>query len=212
MSARVLSEPWPTRPFPEVSRPSAPMLRSSLLATPLGPCQQCSPTPTCSKYSAVVSRLGLFRPAALLPSGWEVEIIRSEPFTDGTVSWVTTLPRLSRICVPTTSRTRMRRIRAVRRNLDPGSRCYRKDVLRVDETHLPAPPATAEAKEELLRFAIEGRKRVKDRILRIDHTMDAVSFGYRDVAGTWHEVATQEELDFPHPYNLRLARATPRQY
>ena len=33
--------------------------------------------------------------------------------------------------------------------------------------------------EEILRFAIEGRKRVKDQILRIDDTMAAVNFGYQ---------------------------------
>ena len=58
--------------------------------------------------------------------------------------------------------------------------------------------ATVET-ENLLHFAIGGRKRVKDQILRIDRTMDAVKFGYTDSTGTWHGVTTQEELGFPAP-------------
>jgi ATP-dependent Lon protease len=54
--------------------------------------------------------------------------------------------------------------------------------------------------EELLRFAIEGRKRVKDQILRIDTTMSAVKFGYTDVGGTWHSVTTLEEDEYPAYY------------
>lgn len=42
----------------------------------------------------------------------------------------------------------------------------------------PDERATAEEIEEVLRFAIEGRKRVKDQILRIDATMPDMKFGY----------------------------------
>ena len=44
----------------------------------------------------------------------------------------------------------------------------------------PHGEATPEEIEEILRFAIEGRKRVKDQILRIDSTMADVKFGYLD--------------------------------
>ena len=44
----------------------------------------------------------------------------------------------------------------------------------------PDGKATPTEIEELLRFAIEGRKRVKDQILRIDTTMADVNFGYTD--------------------------------
>jgi ATP-dependent Lon protease len=46
----------------------------------------------------------------------------------------------------------------------------------------PSGEATQGDIEELLRFAIEGRKRVKDQILRIDPTMADVIFGYTDAA------------------------------
>ncbi len=65
---------------------------------------------------------------------------------------------------------------------------------------------TGEAAEDevrtLLEFAIEGRKRVKDSILRIDATMrdTPVRFRYSDTAGTWHDVATLEESQYPQLY------------
>jgi ATP-dependent Lon protease len=65
---------------------------------------------------------------------------------------------------------------------------------------------TGEASESdirtLLEFAIEGRKRVKDSILRIDATMrdTAVRFRYADKQGAWHEVATLEESQYPQLY------------
>ena len=57
----------------------------------------------------------------------------------------------------------------------------------------PHGEATRDEIEEVLRFAIEGRKRVKDQILRIDTTMAEVKFGYLDEAGEWHAVTTLEE-------------------
>ncbi|MCH8559663.1 BREX system Lon protease-like protein BrxL [Nesterenkonia sp. DZ6] len=65
---------------------------------------------------------------------------------------------------------------------------------------------TGEADEEevhtMLEFAIEGRKRVKDSILRIDATMrdTPVHFRYVDKAGVWHDVATREERQYPQLY------------
>ncbi|MCI1642213.1 MAG: BREX system Lon protease-like protein BrxL [Actinomyces sp.] len=66
----------------------------------------------------------------------------------------------------------------------------------------PTGEATPEEIEELLRFAIEGRKRVKDQILRIDATFDPVNFGYTDKAGDWHPVTTLEEDEYPTYYRM----------
>jgi ATP-dependent Lon protease len=67
----------------------------------------------------------------------------------------------------------------------------------------PAGEATREEIEEILRYAIEGRKRVKDQILRIDSTMAEVKFGYLDTDGTWHDVETFEENEYPAYYHRR---------
>jgi len=67
----------------------------------------------------------------------------------------------------------------------------------------PHGEATTEEIEEILRFAVEGRKRVKDQILRIDSTMTEVKFGYLDKAGEWHAVTTLEEDEYPTYYHQR---------
>ncbi|MGO3778005.1 MAG: BREX system Lon protease-like protein BrxL [Canibacter sp.] len=66
----------------------------------------------------------------------------------------------------------------------------------------PTGEASEEEIRELLEFAIEGRKRVKDSILRIDATMrdNPVNFRYSDHAGTWTDVVSLEESQYPHLY------------
>ncbi len=67
----------------------------------------------------------------------------------------------------------------------------------------PHGDAEPEEVEEILRFSVEGRKRVKDQILRIDATMAEVEFGYFDSAGEWYPVTTLEEDEFPTYYKRR---------
>ena len=67
----------------------------------------------------------------------------------------------------------------------------------------PHGEATRDEIEEILRFAIEGRKRVKDQILRIDATMAGVKFGFTDKTGAWSPVTTLEEQEYPGYYNQR---------
>lgn len=66
----------------------------------------------------------------------------------------------------------------------------------------PTGEATKDEVRALLEFAIEGRKRVKDSILRIDTTMrdTPVSFRYSDKADNWHDVACLEESQYPQLY------------
>ncbi|SDF46484.1 ATP-dependent Lon protease [Cellulosimicrobium cellulans] len=66
----------------------------------------------------------------------------------------------------------------------------------------PLGEASEEEVRALLEFAIEGRKRVKDSILRIDATMrdNPVRFRYVDKAGVRHDVVTLEESQYPRLY------------
>jgi ATP-dependent Lon protease len=57
----------------------------------------------------------------------------------------------------------------------------------------PHQEAPRQEVEELLRFAIEGRKRVKDQLMRIDSTYADVRFGYRAGDGNTVQVKTLEE-------------------
>ncbi|WP_042377464.1 BREX system Lon protease-like protein BrxL [Gordonia alkanivorans] len=66
----------------------------------------------------------------------------------------------------------------------------------------PTGEATDDEVRVLLEFAIEGRKRVKDSILRIDATMrdTPVHFRYTDKGGALHDVVTLEESQYPQLY------------
>lgn len=69
----------------------------------------------------------------------------------------------------------------------------------------PQGGATEQETEELLRFAIEGRKRVKDQLMRVDATYAKVVFSYRDVAGNTKSVTTLEEEEYPGYYHKTIA-------
>lgn len=62
----------------------------------------------------------------------------------------------------------------------------------------PDKKATVEEKEELLKFAIEGRKRIKNQILKIDTTAEKVNFNYTNKDGQVINVKTTEEIQYPH--------------
>jgi ATP-dependent Lon protease len=52
--------------------------------------------------------------------------------------------------------------------------------------------------EELLAFSLEGRRRVKEQILKIDETFVPVEFSYFDKdSGKEHKVVTPEEIQYP---------------
>lgn len=58
--------------------------------------------------------------------------------------------------------------------------------------------------EEVLRVAMEGRKRVKDQLLRIDATYPKVNFAYLDQQGVERAVTTLEEEEYPGAYHRRV--------
>mgnify|MGYP004668112909 FL=1 len=66
----------------------------------------------------------------------------------------------------------------------------------------PGRNETAEEAAEIVEFALELRKRVKDTLIRIDETFERVDFAYRlKDGGAWKRVATLEELDYPTTYH-----------
>jgi len=71
----------------------------------------------------------------------------------------------------------------------------------------PTGEATEDEVRALLEFAIEGRKRVKDSIMRIDATMrdTPVQFRYSETTGVWHDVSTLEERQYPTLYRREWA-------
>lgn len=145
--------------------------------------------------SAYLDRLHFYIP------GWEIDTIRGEMFSHGYGFVVDYIAEVLKSM----------------RNLDYSDR-YQKhftlgsDISTRDRDGIhktfsglmkllyPHEQATAEEIEEILQFAIEGRKRVKDQILRIDDTMTSVKFGYKSHAGQWIGVTTLEEEEYPAHY------------
>ncbi len=54
--------------------------------------------------------------------------------------------------------------------------------------------------EEILAFSTEGRKRVKDQLMRIDSTYAEVDFSYDNSEGKTKSVTTLEEREYPNYY------------
>lgn len=143
--------------------------------------------------------------------GWEVDTIRNEMFSSGYGFVVDYIAEVLKSM----------------RNLDYSDRYQQHFTLGSDITTrdrdgihktfsglmkllFPHEQATAAEIEEILRFAVEGRKRVKDQILRIDSTMAAVNFGYETAGGGWSAVTTLEEDEYPTLYH-RGGPSAPRE-
>jgi len=69
----------------------------------------------------------------------------------------------------------------------------------------PHGAASKEEVEDLLKYTVEGRKRVKDQLMRIDSTYAAVRFSYLDKEGQAKPVTTLEEEEYPHYYYKTVA-------
>ncbi len=69
----------------------------------------------------------------------------------------------------------------------------------------PQGGASKDEIEEVLKYSIEGRKRVKDQLFRLDTTYAAVNFSYSDMQGNSTTVATLEEIEFPNYFHKTVA-------
>ncbi|WP_411815460.1 BREX system Lon protease-like protein BrxL [Gordonia sp. SND2] len=150
--------------------------------------------------SAFLDRLHFYIP------GWEVDTIRSEMFSDGYGFVVDYIAEVLKSMRNTDLSDRYQQ------HFTLGSDISTRDRDGIHKTFsglmkilYPHGEASQEEIEEILQFAIEGRKRVKDQILRIDSTMAAVKFGFQEADGTWHPVTTLEEDEYPNYYAGRHA-------
>lgn len=148
--------------------------------------------------SAYLDRLHCYIP------GWEVDTIRSEMFSDGYGFVVDYIAEVLKSMRDADYSDRYQQ------HFQLGSDISTRDRDGIHKTFsglmkiiYPHGEATKEQIEEILQFAVEGRKRVKDQILRIDSTMAEVKFGYNDKAGEWRAVTTLEEDEYPEYYHQR---------
>jgi ATP-dependent Lon protease len=134
--------------------------------------------------------------------GWEVDTIRSEMFSNGYGFVVDYIAEVLK------SMRNLDYSDRYQQHFTLGSDISTRDRDAIHKTFsglmkllYPHEQATAVEIEEILRFAIEGRKRVKDQIVRIDATMTDVKFGYNSFGGDWSAVTTLEEDEYPSYYH-----------
>ena len=144
--------------------------------------------------TAFLDRLHFYVP------GWEVDIIRGEMFTSGYGFVVDYLAEI---------------LKKLRNDdyshyytqyfeLDSAIATRDKDAIHKTFSGLmkiifPNLDATKEETQHLLEFAIEGRKRVKDQLLKIDETFMEVSFAYTDKeTQEKRKVETREGIQYPN--------------
>jgi ATP-dependent Lon protease len=146
--------------------------------------------------SAYLDRLHFYIP------GWEIDTIRGEMFSEGYGFVVDYIAEVLKAMRNTDYSDRYQQ------HFTLGSDISTRDRDGIHKTFsglmkilYPHGDAPKEEIEEILRLAIEGRKRVKDQILRIDTTMAEVKFGYLDKSGAWHAVTTLEEDQYPAYYH-----------
>jgi len=146
--------------------------------------------------SAFLDRLHFYIP------GWEVEIIRNEMFTSGYGFVVDYLAEILRKLRSYDYTHHYQDHFKISKDISTRDRDgINKTFSGLMKILFPAGEASKEDMELILEFSIEGRKRVKDQLLRIDTTYPEVMFGYSRLADhTEIKVQTAEEKAFPQHY------------
>lgn len=154
--------------------------------------------------SAFIDRLHTYIP------GWEVGVIRGEMFSNGYGFVVDYLAEILRHLRNDDYSDRYRS------NFDLSSDISTRDRDGVHKTFsglmkilFPSGEATPDEMEEILKLALEGRKRVKDQLMRLDTTYPEVDFSFSRKNGEKVCVATLEESEFPNFYHRRAGAAAP---
>ena len=155
--------------------------------------------------SAFLDRLHFYIP------GWEVDIIRGEMFSDGygfVVDYLAEILRNFRnFDFSQNYRTHFELLKDISTRDRDG---IQKTFSGMYKILFPHGEATRDEIEMLLRFAIEGRKRVKDQLMRIDTTYSAVRFGYSPSTGGPEKlVKTLEEEQYPQYNRGEASRPIP---
>lgn len=146
--------------------------------------------------SAFLDRIHFYIP------GWEVEIIRGEMFSDGygfVVDYLAEILRTLRNYDFTQKYNQEFQLLSDISTRDRDG--INKTFSGLIKILFPHGEASKDEIEMMLRFAIEGRKRVKDQLLRIDPTFTRVNFEYQPVNGdSAKPVKTLEEQTYPQHY------------
>jgi ATP-dependent Lon protease len=150
--------------------------------------------------SAFLDRIHCYIP------GWEVDIIRGEMFSGGYGFVVDYLAEILRALRNHDYSDRYRDYFSLSadissRDRDGVNKTF-SGLMKIIFPHGGASPAEI---EEILKFAMEGRKRVKDQLMRLDSTYTQVRFAYVNKAGQISPVTTLEEEEYPLYYHGIIA-------
>ena len=158
------------------------------------------PLPEKFHDSAFLDRIHSYIP------GWEVDVIRAEMFSAGYGFVVDYLAEILRSLRSHDYSDRYKALFTLGDDISTRDRDgINKTFSGLMKLLFPDGQASDVEIEEVLRCAIEGRKRVKDQLLRIDATYPEVRFAYSDAAGQQRLVHTLEEDEYPHQYHRRVA-------
>jgi ATP-dependent Lon protease len=150
--------------------------------------------------SAFIDRLHAYLP------GWEIDVIRGEMFTKGYGFIVDYLAEILRHLRSEDFSNRPDQFFRVSEKISTRDRdAIFKTMSGLLKLIFPGGGQTEAEVEELLRLAIESRKRVKDQLGRIDSTYPDVDFYYAGSDGEKRRVTTVEEEEYPQFYNLKPA-------
>jgi ATP-dependent Lon protease len=148
--------------------------------------------------SAFLDRLHFYIP------GWEVDIIRGEMFSDGYGFVVDYLAEILRTFRNHDYSQRYGEYFELLSDISTRDRdSINKTFSGLMKVLFPHGEATESEVEEVLRFAIEGRKRIKMQLMVIDPTYAKVRFGYIKLSdGKEYIVRTLEEKEYPQYFEL----------
>lgn len=146
--------------------------------------------------SAFLDRIHFYIP------GWEVDIIRGEMFSSGYGFVVDYLAEILRTLRNYDYSDRYEPHFALSPDISTRDRDgINKTFSGLMKLLFPNGQANKDDIETLLAFSIEGRKRVKDQLMRLDTTYADVIFSYTDNGGNVTPIITLEEREYPKYYN-----------
>jgi ATP-dependent Lon protease len=153
--------------------------------------------------SAFLDRLHFYIP------GWEIDIIRGEMFSDGYGFVVDYLAEVLRHLRNQDYSDQYQEYFQLSSQISTRDRdAIHKTFSGLMKILFPQGGATEAEIEEILKFAMEGRKRVKDQLFRIDSTYADVNFSYSSNADKETQVHTLEELQYPNYFNKTVGDIT----
>lgn len=149
--------------------------------------------------SAFLDRIHFYIP------GWEVDIIRGEMFANGYGFIVDYLAEILRAMRNYDYSNHYRDYFSLSSYISARDRDgIHKTFSGLMKIIFPHKNPTKDEIEELLQFAMEGRKRVKDQVLRLDSTYVSVNFAYQDSTNNYQKIITLEEEEYPNYYYKKL--------